>query len=229
MSAAGIIAEAQARGEAALSEAQSKRLLAEYGVPVPTECEADTVEEALSAAEAIGFPVVIKGTGAHLTHKTELGLVALDLKTGAEASTNAARILDALAGDGRLLVQPFIEGHREFLLGLHRDPQFGPVVTFGLGGIFAETLDDVVLRTAPLGEAEAERMLDEIRGRKLLDGVRGMAPVDRPALVRALVGLARLAEDQPTVASVDVNPVIAGNDGRVLAADALVFLESGSD
>jgi succinyl-CoA synthetase beta subunit len=228
MSAAEIIAEAQARGEAALSEAQSKQVLAEYGVPVPSEREADTVAEALAAAETIGFPVVIKGTGTHLTHKTELGLVALDLKTRAEASTEATRIVDALGGNGRLLVQPFIEGHREFLLGLHRDPQFGSVVTFGLGGIFAETLDDVVLRTAPLGEAEAERMMDEIRGRKLLDGVRGMAPVDRPALARALVGLARLAEDQPTIASVDVNPVIAGNDGRVLAADALVLLESGS-
>lgn len=224
MTATSILRTARAAGRASLSEAESRRLLAAYGVSFTAEREADDVGDACAAAAAIGYPVVLKGCGAAFTHKTELDLVALGLADEAAVSEAAADLLGRMAGEGTLLVQPMVRGRREFMLGLSRDPQFGPVVTFGVGGVFAEIADDVAMRLVPLSEPDARAMLDEIRAAALLDGIRGMAPVDRDALVTALLGLARLAVECPDVAAVDVNPVIATEDGRPIAVDALVLL-----
>jgi succinyl-CoA synthetase beta subunit len=207
-----------------LDEAAAKELLASYGVPVVEEARAADAHAAVAAADRIGYPVVLKGLAADIAHKTELGLVALNLRDAAAVRTAAARLLDALQGRGLLLVQRMVTGQRELLAGLARDPQFGPVVTFGLGGIFAEALADVSMRVCPLSEHDAREMLAEIRARALLGEVRGLPAVDRDALVRILLGLSRLALERPDVAAVDINPLVI-DGGSPVAVDALVVLQ----
>ncbi len=215
---------ALAAGHSALTEDRSKIILSSYGIPAIQETVASDPAGAAHAAGETGFPVVLKALGPDLTHKTEQGLVRLDL-TGEGAVRSAAREMAGTAGDALtgFLVQPQMAGRREFAAGLFRDPQFGPVIMFGAGGIFAEALSDVVFRLAPLTGADAEEMLDEIQGRALLDDFRGEAAVDRTALVRTLTGLSRLALDHPMVAEVDINPLKAGPDGEVRAVDALII------
>jgi acyl-CoA synthetase (NDP forming) len=207
----------------ALSEARSKAILRSYGVPVVEEAVASGVEEAVAAAEQFGWPVVLKGLGAELVHKTELGLVRLHLHD-AQAMRIAATELAAAGGD-RLegfLVQPQLEGRREFVAGLFRDPLFGPIVLFGLGGVFTEALNDVVLRLAPLSDADVEDMLEQLRSAVLLGAFRGEAAVDRHGLYAALLGLSKLGMDRPEVAEVDLNPLLVAPSGEVRAVDALV-------
>jgi acetyl-CoA synthetase (ADP-forming) len=206
-----------------LDEFEAKRLLAGCGVPVVAEARVRDADAAVAAARTLGYPVVLKGCGATFRHKTELGLVALNLAGEAAVRDAAARLLQAMQGRGELLVQRMLGGRREFLAGFSRDPQFGAVVTFGLGGIFAEALDDVALRLVPLQPADAHDMLDEIRSRALLGAVRGLPAVDRAALVNVLLALSRLALERPEVAAVDINPLVI--DGALpVAVDALVLL-----
>lgn len=222
---AGTSAEAASLQIRTLDEAAAKDLLAAYDIPVVQERRAADANSAVAAAEHIGYPVVLKGIGADIAHKTELGLVALNLRDAAAVRAAAARLLDALQGRGGLLVQRMVASRRELLAGLTRDPQFGPVVTFGLGGIFAEALADVSFRVCPLDAHDAHEMLDEIRARALLGAVRGLPAVDRDALVRILLGLARLAQERPDVAAVDINPLVIDGASPV-AVDALVVLRT---
>ena len=225
-----IIGKARAENRSTLTEAESKILLAEYGVPVVTELTASSPEEASALAGQLGFPVVVKGLGAKLTHKTERGLVRLNLQD-AEAVRVAASEIARAAGDDLegWLVQPQISGRREFVAGLFRDRQFGPVIMFGLGGIFTEVLADVAFRVAPVSEGQAVSMLDELRASRLLMDFRGEKAADRALLVKALMGLSRLALEHPEVAEVDINPLLAGPDGRVAAVDALVVLGADAE
>lgn len=209
----------------ALDEFESKRLLAGYGVPVVAEARARDADEALAAAARLGYPVVLKGCGAAFRHKTELGLVALDLADAGALRAAAARMLGAMAGAGELLVQSMVKGRREFLAGMARDPQFGPVLTFGLGGIHAEALDDVALRIAPLALDDARAMLGEIRARALLGALRGLPAVDTEALARILVALSRLALERPDIEAVDINPLVI-EGAQPVAVDALVLLRA---
>jgi acyl-CoA synthetase (NDP forming) len=225
MNAAALIQAAMAQGLSALTEAQSKQILRQYGIPVVEEKIAATPAAAAAAAGRIGFPVVLKGLGARLTHKTERGLVRLNLQSEAEVTAAAAAVAAAAGSDLEgFLLQPQLPGRREFVAGLSCDPQFGPVVMFGLGGVFAEALDDVVFRVAPIDAGEAGEMLDELRARRLLDPFRGEAAADRAALIRTLTGLSRLAMEQPDVVEADINPLIVGPDGRVTAVDALLIV-----
>ncbi|MEW6265671.1 MAG: acetate--CoA ligase family protein [Thermodesulfobacteriota bacterium] len=221
-----IVRDALAQGRRTLTEAESKRFLGAYGVPVVPETTAVGPREALAAARAIGFPVVLKGLGVKLTHKTERGLVKLNL-TGPEEFNEAARGIAAAAGQDLegFLVQPMLEGRREFLAGLFRDNQFGPVVMFGLGGVFTEALDDVVFRLSPLTRVRAEFMLGEIKAAGLLGPFRGEKPADRQALIQTLTALSRVGQECPEVMEVDINPLLIGPDGRVLAVDALVVVD----
>ncbi|HSR14758.1 MAG TPA: acetate--CoA ligase family protein, partial [Gemmatimonadales bacterium] len=206
-----------------LNESDSKALLASYGVPVVEDTVAHDVAGAVRLAAEVGFPVALKALGERLGHKSERGLVRLHL-TAAEQVGRAAREMAAEAGadlEG-FLVEPMVIGRREMAAGLFRDDQFGPVVMFGLGGVFAEVLDDVVFRLAPLDDGEAAHMLDLLDSSALLGGVRGEAAGDRDALVRTLTGLSRLAEERPDVLEVDINPLIVAPDGSVTAVDALV-------
>jgi len=220
-----LIGRAQSEGQSALTEPEAKELLKFYGVPVVEEAVAKDAEGAAAKATVIGFPVVLKGFGAKIIHKTERGLVRLHLKDEREVLAAAGEIAKA-AGNGLegFLVQPLIAGRREFVAGLVRDGQFGPVVMFGLGGVFTETLQDVSFRIAPFDEAEAGRMLDELRASALLDRFRGEEAVNREQIIRALGGLSRLGVEHPEVTEVDINPLIVKPDGWVTAVDALVVL-----
>jgi succinyl-CoA synthetase beta subunit len=223
MSPETIIAEAVAAGARTLSEFQSKQVLAAYGVPVTAERLAESGAAAAKAAAEIGFPVALKGNAPDLAHKTEAGLVEIGLKDEDAVMQAAERLMPKLPRGGNLLVQEMAAGKREFLLGMTRDAQYGPCVTFGLGGIFAEALHDTVLRLAPVSERDALDMMEEIRAAALLGDYRGMPAVDRAALARAIVGVGQAALAHPEIAEIDVNPVIVAGD-RPVAVDALVVL-----
>ncbi len=214
-----------------LSESASKHLLAEVGIPVVAEALADDVDAAVAAAQTIGFPVVAKLCGDTIAHKTERGLVRLRLDD-ATAVRGAATELFAAArpADGRVqvLIAPMISGARELIAGLIRDPQFGPTVMLGLGGVLAEAIADVVFRPAPISRTQAKAMIADLRTQALLGPFRGEAAVDIEALSEVLVGLGRLAELRPDIHSVDVNPVLIAADGSPVAVDALVELNETS-
>ncbi|MCF8096007.1 MAG: acetate--CoA ligase family protein, partial [Desulfobacteraceae bacterium] len=207
----------------ALTEKESKDFLRAYGVPVVEEKVARSPEEAVEIARETGFPVVLKGLGKNLMHKTEAGLVHLHLGDEKAVLTAAEKTARQAGADLEgFLIQPHVEGRREFVAGLFRDPEYGPVVMFGLGGIFTEAFSDVTLRLAPLTRADAEEMIGEIRSRVLLDHFRGEAAVDRDILVSALLGISGIGVDNPDVAEIDINPLLVTGKGEPVAVDALV-------
>ncbi|MBC2741942.1 MAG: acetate--CoA ligase family protein [Desulfosarcina sp.] len=217
------IKKAVESGRTALTEAESKTILGQYGVPVVAETVVSTAADAVAAAADLGFPVVLKGLGENLLHKTESGLVHLNLADEKAVSHVAETILIAAPG-AQLLVQPQIRGNREFVAGLFRDPHFGPAVLFGLGGIFTEALSDVVFRLAPLTRQDAADMIESIRSRSLIGPFRGENAVDRQALLQTLMGLSAIAADFPEIAEIDINPLIATATGELIAVDALITL-----
>ncbi len=225
MDVAELIRKAKAEGRTALTEAESKEVLRQFGVPVVAESVAATPEEAVAKAQAIGFPVVLKGLGTKLTHKTERGLVRLNLKDDGEVRQAAAAVAASAGADLEgYLIQPMLSGRREFVAGLFHDSQFGPVVMFGLGGIFTEALNDVAFRIAPVDEKEAEQMIDELHSRKLLGPFRGEQAAGRERLIRTLTGLSRVGLELPDVTEADINPLLVGPDGQATAVDALIIL-----
>ena len=221
------------RGETVLDEYASKAILARYGVPTAPERLVHSREAAERAFAALDGPVALKVCSARLPHKTEAGAVALDLTDAAAAgsayATLAARFADLDEGQGvPVLVQEMVRGGLETIAGLSRDPQWGPVIAFGLGGVLVEILQDAQLALPPLDADGAEEMLSRIAAAPLLRGYRGTPPRDRAALRRALLGLSRLALDLgDLVAEVDVNPLLALPEGQgAQAVDALVRLQA---
>lgn len=212
-------------GQQALSEYESKLVVAAAGVPVVQEVLVLSRQEAMDQAAIIGFPVVLKGSSPALTHKTEMGMVLVNLKDREEA----AQAYDTLMGKGinldGVLIQKMIKGKREFVIGLTRDPQFGPCVMFGIGGIFTEAMKDVSFRVAPLTEDDALEMISEIKAVKLLDAFRGDVAVDMDILVKALVGIGNLGMAYNEIAEIDINPLIV-TEGLPVAVDALVILKT---
>jgi acetyl-CoA synthetase (ADP-forming) len=169
--------------------------------------------------------VVAKLSGPGLAHKTERGLVRLDLSTAHEVRDVANDLFAAARpedGDVSVLVAPMVRGARELIAGVHDDAQFGRCVMIGIGGVLAEAVADVAFRLAPLEPVDAQEMLDDLRGQALLGPVRGEAPVDRDAVASVLLVLSRLAAERPDVASVDVNPLVIDATGAPIAVDALV-------
>lgn len=215
-------------GPCALSEAESKTILSRYGVPVVVETIVASAVDAVAAAADFGFPVVLKGIGQGLLHKTESGLVHLNLTDEESVALAADRILQSAPG-AQILVQPQIHGKREFVAGLFRDPHFGPAILFGLGGIFTEALSDVIFRLAPLTRQDAEEMLESIRSRSLLGTFRGEHAVDRQTLIQVLMGLSAIAADCPEITEIDINPLIATATGELKAVDALITLARPDD
>lgn len=211
-----------------LSEVDSKALLAAHGVPVLPERLAATADEAVAAADAVGYPVVAKLCGDAIAHKTERGLVKLRLadadavRVAAEELLAAARPDDAATG---VLVAAMVSGNRELIAGLARDEQFGMTIMLGVGGVLAEAVADVAFRLVPIARVDAEELIDDLATQRLLGEFRGEPPVDRDALVDVLVGLSAAAEANPTLVSADVNPLIVV-DGRPVAVDALVELDA---
>jgi acetyltransferase len=207
-----------------LSEADSKRLIARFGVPVLDEETASSPDQAIAAAERIGFPVVAKLCGAAIAHKTERGLVRLGLRDADSVRAAATDLLGAaMPDDGavEVLVAPMVRGSRELIAGLLRDPQFGPCVMLGVGGVLAEAVGDVVFRLAPITARDAADMIDALATQRLLGPFRGEPAVDRDALTRVLVGLSRVSEADPRVVAIDINPLLVA-DGVPIAVDALV-------
>lgn len=208
-----------------LSEAASKALLRVAGVPMADEREVKTASEAAVAASEIGFPVVAKLCGDAIAHKTERGLVRLKLADVVAVERAAQELLSAATaqdGEVTVLVAPMVQGNRELIAGVVRDPQFGASVMLGIGGIFAEAIADVVFRPAPLDRITAHEMISDLATQKLLGEFRGEACVDREKLVDVLVGLGSLAHSRSDIASIDINPLIIGSDGVPVAVDALV-------
>jgi acetyl-CoA synthetase (ADP-forming) len=185
-------------------------------------------DAAMRAADELGYPVVVKLCGDAIAHKTERGLVQLNLRDGASVRDAAAALLGAARPDDgpvELLVAPMVRGTRELIAGIVHDAQFGPCVMLGIGGVLAEAVADVAFRLVPIDERDAHDMIDELAAQPLLGPFRGEAGVDRAALVDVLVGLSRLAVADPRVRSVDLNPlVVAPADGRPVPVDALVEL-----
>jgi acyl-CoA synthetase (NDP forming) len=212
-----------------LPEVESLARLEAAGLPVLKPSRVADPDGAVSAASAIGFPVVLKLDLVGLAHKTDIGGVRLGLADEHAVRSAARELLDLVLPDGvvgrGLLVSRQLSGV-ELILGGRRDPSFGPLVIGGLGGLLAEVLDDIAVRLAPVDEEGAAAMLDELRGAAVLTGVRGRPGIDRPAVIDAIVRLGRLLIDDPTIAEVDANPVISGPGGTA-AVDALIVVEDG--
>lgn len=222
-----ILSAAIEKNQTSLSEFESARLLAAYGIPMVKAVLARSFDEVRTAAEAIGYPVVLKLCSPEVSHKTEGGLVALNLRDEAELDLAYRRISGSSPlKDADCLVQQMIKGGRELVVGMVRDPQFGPCVMFGLGGIWTEILGDVTFRPAPLSGSDAREMLMEIRGSKILGAVRGMEAVDLDSLAQCLIAMGRIGLAHEEIEAIDINPlIIMGN--RPVAVDALVILKKG--
>lgn len=222
-----LIANARLQGRSVLTEMESKILLSSYGVPVIAESIGVTEYEVAEKAAEFGYPVVLKGIGANLIHKTEREVVKLNLRSDSELRRAFQEIKKSAGSDWEgCLVQPMVKGNREFIAGLFQDPQFGPVIMFGLGGVFTEVINDVVFRIAPVSCDEAGRMLDALLSGKLFSGFRGESAAEREFLIQTLAGLSELSLEHPEIAEVDINPLIIQPDGGVVAVDALVILKS---
>jgi succinyl-CoA synthetase beta subunit len=218
------IAEAVKAGRTALNEYEAKRFLEDFGIPVSREMCVSDGEEAVKAAVKIGYPVVLKAAGEHLQHKTDVGAVALNLKSKEEVREEAQRLI-AITGCECLLVQEMVKGDRELVCGLTRDPQFGPCVMFGLGGIFTELINDVVFRVAPLTKTDALDMMEEIRTAKILQAFRGQQPVNRDALAQIILAVGEIGVQYENVREIDINPIKVRKDGSLVAVDALVTIQ----
>jgi acyl-CoA synthetase (NDP forming) len=222
------LAKILARAGGALNEVESKTLLKAYGISTPKESVARSEKEAAALATKIGFPVVAKAVSAALAHKTEAGAVLLDLNSAQDVRSAHKTIMAAgrranVALDGVLIAEQISDGI-ELVLGIHRDPEMGPVILFGAGGVELELHPDVAFAALPLDETAALTLIARTRVAKIIDGYRGSKALDRKALVKALLGLSQLAMDAGArLQSIDVNPFLLKPRGGV-ALDALVVL-----
>ena len=216
------------RARHARSERESLELLRAAGLPVVAMRVAADANEAVAAAEEMGYPVVVKADAPGLAHKSDAGAVALGIADADGVRRAFADVADAARRAGATvlgaLVAPMVGPGLELIVGARRDPQYGPAILVGVGGILAEALDDVAIRLAPVGEDDAHEMLRELRAAALLTGVRGRPGIDRDALAALIGDLARFMDERSDIVEIDLNPVIATPDG-VVAVDALVVTE----
>ena len=216
-------------GRTVLSEHESKEILRAYGIPVTKERETRDAREFREALEEIGFPLVIKAGAPALAHKTEQGLVYLDIRNEQEAVAAFTQITARFKGEKTaILVQEMIRGSRELMVGLYRDEQFGPCVMCGLGGIFTEILRDNAFRVAPVDRQEALDMIGDIKARNIVGAFRGMMAVDVDQLADILVKVSAIGLDHPEVKEIDINPVILAGS-KPVAVDALIVLSGQND
>jgi acetyltransferase len=224
--ARSIIDTARAAGRRILTEHESKQILAAYGIPVTATAIATTAEEAVAAADAMGYPVVLKLHSLTITHKTDVGGVQLNLRDAAAVREAFARIEAGVpAADFQgVNVQPMekLDGY-ELILGSSVDPQFGPVLLFGAGGVMVEVFEDRALALPPLNTTLARRMMEETKILKALKGIRGRAPVDLDGLTQLMVRFSQLVLEQRWISEIDINPLLA-SPTRLLALDARIVL-----
>lgn len=229
-SAIAVFETARRRGQRSLSEHDSKKVLALYGIPVVREILAETTEDAETAATELGYPVAVKACGAGLMHKSDLDLVALNVSDASRVRAVASEMLaktDKGTVEG-ILVQPMVHGKREIIVGGLRDKQFGPCVMLGLGSIFVEAIADVAFRLAPLDARDASEMMRELQGYRIFEAFRGEPPIDEPALCEILIATGRLLIEHPDVHEVDINPLVF-EGARPVAVDALITFETTPD
>jgi acetyltransferase len=216
------------RGTGPLTEFECKQILKGYEIPITREGLATSPDMAVELARELGYPVVIKVQSAQILHKTEAGGIALSLGSDDEVRhaydevmANARRFAPDAEIQG-VLVQEMVEDGVEVIIGVTKDPVFGPAIMFGLGGIFVEALRDVSFRIAPLLRPDAEDMLDEIRGRRVLEGMRGKPPADREALIDVILKVSQLVTDhRDDIDELDINPLVVFPKGAK-ALDALI-------
>jgi acetyltransferase len=190
------------------------RLLERHGIALPKQAMAGTAADAAAKAKEVGFPVAIKLIAAEVVHKTESGAVVLGVKNAEEAQAEGQKLLTKTLGRGHLLIQEMVHGI-EVLIGARTDLQYGPFLMVGLGGIFVEVLKDVSIRLLPVDEREAREMLKELRGYKVLEGVRGQKPRDVDALVKAMVGLSEIfAAHRNHLSDMEINPIMVRERGH---------------
>ncbi len=229
-----VLDQARAEGRVTIGDTEARQILQAYGLPIPKSEVAETPDRAIEIANQIGYPVVLKIASPDILHKTDVGGVKLGLRAAEDVrdafelmTYRAQRYLPEARLWGCLVQEMVPPGGLEVLVGMNRDPQFGPLVTFGLGGIYVEMLKDVTFRIAPFSPQEAEAMLGEIRTRALLDGVRGQPPADKAALVDALLRVGQLVQDFPEIVELDINPLVVYPTGQgAIAIDMRLVLSS---
>jgi acetyl-CoA synthetase (ADP-forming) len=223
-SAAKIIENALRENRRSLSEYEAKLVLSSYNFPVVREILVEHRDEVQEAAKQIGYPLVVKGCSHEIAHKTEKGLIRIDIRNNIEALEAFDEINKKLEGyQGAVLLQEMVQGRRELVMGLTRDDQFGPCVMFGLGGIFTEVLKDVSFRRAPLKESDAMEMMRDIKGNKIIDAFRGTEAADIKTLAGMLIEIGRIGLEYDRVQEIDINPVIV-RQRKPVVVDALIVL-----
>jgi acyl-CoA synthetase (NDP forming) len=229
MSFDAVLAQARAENRTLLNEVEAKDLLREAGVPVTNTTLATSREDAQAQADAAGYPVVLKIVSPDIVHKSDAGGVKLNLKSRDDVAAAYDAILQSCktavpdATITGVAVQHMAPQGTEVIVGMTKDPQFGPVMMFGLGGIMVEVLKDVSFRLVPLTERDADQMINEIQGRAILDGVRGQAPADKAALRQAILKVSEFVAAHPEVNELDLNPMFAYPDGAI-AVDARIIV-----
>jgi len=225
-----LILKVRKEGRHFLLEPEAKTVCIEYGIPVTKFEVAKSEAEAVKFAEAIGFPVVLKVVSPDIIHKSDVGGVIVGLKSAGEVRDAYKRILEnvkkhrANAKIVGILVQEMAPASTEVIVGAIKDPQFGPALMFGLGGIFVEVLKDVTFRVAPINEDEAREMITEVRAYPLLKGYRNMPPADIEAIIKILLNTSRLVMEHEEIKEVDLNPIMVYEKGAK-TVDARIILE----
>lgn len=229
MTVASIIGAARGAGRTLLNEIESKQLLEDSGIPVASARLATSADEAVTLAGQIGYPVVLKIMSEDIPHKSDVGGVALNLgdadavRSAYERVVSAARTSQPNARIDGVSVQKQARPGTEIIIGMTKDPQFGPVLMFGLGGVLVEVLKDVSFRIVPLEQRDAREMVHEIKGLPLLQGYRGSEPADLAAVESLILKVSEFVEAHPEIDELDLNPVFAYRDGAI-AVDARVVL-----
>jgi acetyltransferase len=237
-SAMELLNEVRRQGRSDLTPAEAQRLLECYGIPVAQSAVAKDAKELEEVAQRVRYPAVLKAVAPGLVHKTEAGGVRLDVHTPEELLAAARKMTEeverrlppAALAEGQIgfLVQEYVRGGREVIVGMTHDPKFGPLVMFGLGGIYVETFNDVVFRVPPITDLEAQEMIRQIRGYRLLEGVRGEPAVDVRGLAEVLERFSKLVEDLPQLEEMDINPLMVFPEAKDFrAVDVRVRLAGG--
>ena len=224
------LSDIKKQGRTILTEIEAKQVIKDAGIKVVATRLAKSQKEAVAISDDIGFPLVLKIASPDITHKTDAGGVKVGLKNAAEVKKAYAEIMTSVrekfpqANIEGVSVQNQARPGIEIIIGMYKDAQFGPVIMFGLGGIFVEVLKDVSFRLIPVVKRDAEEMIKEIKGYALLNGYRGQEPADIPSLVDVLLKVSSLVEKTPEIKEIDLNPVFAYKDSAV-AVDARIVLE----
>lgn len=228
--ASRIISQAQKEGRKSLLETEAKRVCLEYGIPITKFELSRSLEEAVKHADAIGYPVVLKIVSPGIIHKSDVGGVVVGAKNAREVKASYEQILNNVekkqptAEIVGVLIQEMAPAGIEVIVGAIKDPQFGPSIMFGLGGIFVEVLKDVTFRIAPVSEDEAAEMIGEVKAYPLLKGYRNTPPGDLKAIKTILLNTSRLIMDHPEIRELDLNPIMVYEKGAK-TVDARIILE----